>query len=84
MSRSRKRAPVVVVVGAGRGKPFRRCANKAMRRRTKEAIAAGCFDCAPVRIEEVSCIYDYKDWSRYITSDDLESFREELKKQMRK
>lgn len=84
MSRSRKRSPVVVVVGAGRGKPFRRCANKAMRRRTKAALAVGCFDCAPVRLEEVSDIYDYKDWSRYVTSEDSASLHRELKKQMRK
>lgn len=84
MSRSRKKAPVVCVVGGGNGKIFRRCANKAMRARTRMAISQGIFDHAPQRLEEVSCIWDYKDWTRYVTSEDSERMHETLKQQMRK
>ena len=84
MSRSRKKSPVVCVVGGGNGKAFRRCANKAMRARTRKALAHGDFDDAPERLTEVSCIWDYKDWTRYVTSDDSERMHETLKQQMRK
>ncbi len=84
MSRSRKKSPVVCVVGGGNGKIFRRCANKAMRARTRMALAHGDFDGAPQRLIEVSCIWDYKDWTQYVTSEDSERMHATLKKQMRK
>jgi len=84
MSRSRKRSRVVVIVRGSLGRLFRRRANKAMRRRTKLALVRGRYEHAPRRLEEVSDIYDYKDWSRYVTSEDSESLHRALKKQMRK
>jgi len=84
MSRSRKKAPVVCVVGGGNGKIFRRCANKAMRARTRMALAHGDFDDAPQRLKEVSCIWDYKDWRSYVTSNDSERMQAALQKEQRK
>ena len=55
-----------------------------MRRREKAAISQGDFDDAPQRLEEVSDIYDYKDWSCYVTSEDSEHLHQTLQKQLRK
>jgi hypothetical protein len=84
MSRSRKKSPVVCVVGGGNGKIFRRCANKAMRRRERVALSQGDFDAIPQRLKEVSCIWDYKDWTRYVTSEDSANLHAALKKEQRK
>lgn len=84
MSRSRKKAPVVCVVGAGNGKRFRRAAHKAMRARARAALSQERYHDVPLRMEEVSNIYDYKDWTRYVTSEDSESLRELAEKQARK
>jgi len=84
MSRSRKKQPFVVIAGANRGKPFRRSANRAMRARVRAALSQGDPDLAPVRLEEVSNVYDYRDWIRYVTSDDSEWMQEFAKKTRRK
>jgi len=84
MSRSRKKKPVVTIVGGGNGKIFRRTAHKSMRAKVRTALAQGSFEDVPTRMEEVSDIYDYKDWSRYVTSEDSESLHKELQRQRRK
>lgn len=83
MSRSRRRTPVVTVV-RGNGKAFRRTAHKSMRAKARAALAQDLFDQLPIRMEEVSNIYAYKDWSRYVTSEDTDRLHDVLKKQMRK
>jgi hypothetical protein len=84
MSRSRKKSPHLCVVGGNNGKEFRRAAHSAMRARTKALIAQGRFEDVPTKMEEVSSIYDYKDWSTYVTSDDSDRHKEAVQKQMRK
>jgi len=84
MSRSRKKSPVVCLAGGNNGKAFRRSANKAMRARVRAALTQECFDQLPQRLEEVSCIWDYKDWTRYVTSEDPMRLHDVLVKQIRK
>lgn len=72
MSRSRKRSRFIDIAASGNGRVFRRCANKAMRAKARAAIKQCHFDDLPVRLEEVSEIYDYKDYSRYVSTDDSE------------
>jgi len=55
-----------------------------MRAKVRTALAQGSFEDVPTRMEEVSDIYDYKDWSRYVTSEDSESLHKELQRQRRK
>ncbi len=84
MSRSRKKKPVVCLAGANSGKSFRREAHRAMRARTRAALAQGRYDDAPLRMEEVSDIYNYRDWVSYVTPGDREWLQDVAKKQMRK
>lgn len=84
MSRSRKKKPVVCLAGSNSGKSFRRAAHKAMRAKTRAALSHENYDDVPLRLEEVSDIYDYRDWITYVTPGDREWLQDVAKRQMRK
>ena len=84
MSRSRKKKPVVCLAGANSGKSFRREAHRAMRAKTRAALTQGRYDEAPLRMEEVSDIYNYRDWMSYVTPGDSEWLQEVAVRQGRK
>jgi hypothetical protein len=67
MARSTRKSPVFTNVGTNGQKRDKQAANRKFRRQAAQAIASGEIDSAPVRVREVSNVWDWsgdgKQWA---------------------